>query len=101
MSLCLPAVGEMMAEGWVLLDVRPPGEVEKVAVKGEQHSAGRGLAGLIADAATNATIISSETCASKGLVVDCSGFKPLLLWWCAAAFSCGNVQRRPVANAVQ
>lgn len=26
----------MMAEGWVLLDVRPPGEVEKAGVKGKK-----------------------------------------------------------------
>ena len=36
--------GDMMAEGWVLLDVRPPGEVDKVGVKGK-HQLGSRLGG--------------------------------------------------------
>lgn len=34
MNVSNKTAGEMMAEGWVLLDVRPPSEVEKVGVKG-------------------------------------------------------------------
>eukprot|EP00878_Enallax_costatus_P045879 GHUV01055400.1.p2 GENE.GHUV01055400.1~~GHUV01055400.1.p2 ORF type:complete len:149 (-),score=21.95 GHUV01055400.1:171-617(-) len=36
MNVSNKTAGEMMAEGWVLLDVRPPGEVDKVGVKGKQ-----------------------------------------------------------------
>eukprot|EP00878_Enallax_costatus_P009789 GHUV01010222.1.p1 GENE.GHUV01010222.1~~GHUV01010222.1.p1 ORF type:complete len:181 (+),score=49.42 GHUV01010222.1:69-545(+) len=61
MNVSNKTAGEMMAEGWVLLDVRPPGEVDKVGVKGAVsvplyvEDPSNGLSSLIKKMATIST----------------------------------------------